>query len=260
MNANFQVKVLPHRIHVTLKDCEALFGVHAADDLVRSRVKDFRNTQFDASITGPRGTIGNIPLFLPLFSNCTQVMITLSDAKALGVEAPICHNPENCSTPGINVTGPSGTVSLKSGVHIPCRRLYLRPAGHTNPRLRDEDTVFVAPAMSKSKSKPNGSRVLIFGDVVILYNADFSQGFYIDAEEAAASNLNNGDLVRIVGSITEHEFRSDPHKKRKKRLISENDVRQAILNGEKVIVESWMMLTPAARDLGREHKVLVYRE
>jgi len=250
----FPVRILPHRIHPTLKDCTALLGPQEADELHRMGSKDFRKTQYAVTLTGPAGVLKNVPLFLPLSPEFSQVMISLSESRQLGVNAPICFDPSSCTTPGIRVTGPAASVSLPSGLHIPQRRVYLKPRKANNPHLREGDIIFTAQSLEKLRRPSN--RVLIFGDVVVLYNMDYTQGFYIDAEEAAAANLTDGDQMRIIGKPIRPEHRTDSVINRKKRLITENDVRQAIMNGETIVVESWMIVTPAARELGKARHVL----
>jgi len=260
VNETYPVKILPHRVHPTLKDCETLFGVHEADKLRQLTAKDYKPANLYVSLTGPRGVLKDIPLYHPLSQEKTQIMITLSDARHLGVNAPICVAPCETGSPGLSVAGSAGSLALSSGVHIPQRRLCIRPQRTIDPHLREGDLTFVAPVMSKLKPQSNGSRVLIFGDVFVQYSADCAQGFYLDEEEAAAGNLENGDLVRILGKPVRPEYRSDAFNNRRKRLITENDVRQAIMSGEKITVEQWMMLTPAARDLGNAHKVLIFQD
>ncbi|MFC1728698.1 hypothetical protein ACFL6I_00040 [candidate division KSB1 bacterium] len=255
MSETYPVKVLPHRIHPTLKDCVTLIGSQDADSLSRKRSRDFRPAGFSVTLTGPSGEINKVPLYLPLFEPHTQVMVTLLDDRLLGTNAPVCADPLICKTPGITVKGPNGTLSLSNGLHIPKRRVYFRPRSAKNPYLREDDLVFVAPSLGKMGAKTSGGRVLIFGDVVVKFSTDYTQGFYIDAEEAAAANLTEGDQVRIIGKPVQPEFRSDTVINRKKRLITENDVRRAIMDGGKIEVESWMIVTPAAQELGREHNV-----
>ncbi len=257
MSETFPVIILPHRVHLSLKDCVSLFGAQIADELNRIRSRDFKQTKYSLKITGPAGELSNISLFLPFITAGTQIMLTKTDTDNLGIKAPICSDPGDCGTPGLTLSGPSGSVHLGSGAHIPQRRIYLRPKGATDPKLRKGDLIFIAPVMSKIKKKDNGSRTVIFGDVTVLYCTDYRQGFYIDSEEAAASNLENGDPVRILGKPSRPEYRSDSAANRKKRLITENDVRQAIMNGNKIEIESWMIATPAARELGKSHNILI---
>ncbi len=251
------VKVLPHQVHLTLKDYETLFGANVADKIYNSPIKDITPTEYYVKLTAPGGEIENIPVYFPLMKRISEVRVTLGDSKILGLDPPICECPLSRETLGIKVTGSKGTKNMSSGLFIPQRRIYLHPGKAANPHLRDRDIVFAAPYLKYNETKVNGSRLVLFGDVLIKYSTDYSQGFYIDQEEASAANLSDGDSVRILGKPREPEYRKDRYLEKRKRLITETDVRQAYLRGEKITVEPWMMITPAARDLGREKNILI---
>lgn len=254
MSETYPVIILPSRIHLTLKHCVSLFGSNEADELNSMRSGDFRPTKFSVTVTGPAGELQSVPLWLPLSESISLVMVTLSENRKLGLNAPVCFRPTKCSTPGARITGPAGQVTLTSGVNVPQRRFYFRPGKATNPHMREGDLVFAAPHMEKMTERRK--RVLIFGDVAVLYHKHYKQGFYIDSEEAAAANLVTGDMVRVLGKSTLPEHRSDRNINKKKRLITENDVRRAVMNRTTIEVEPWMIVTPAALELGKARNVL----
>jgi hypothetical protein len=41
-------------------------------------------------------------------------------------------------------------------------------------------------------------------------------------------------------------------------FVCEDDVRQAVRQGRKIVIGDRTIVTPAARDLGEQHRVLVY--
>ncbi|MCP4724776.1 MAG: hypothetical protein GY863_07055, partial [bacterium] len=170
MTGELSVKILPHRINVTLKDCEILFGSIETDKIENSGIKNIQKTDLKAVLTGPGGVIKNVPVFTPLSDKNTEVLITLNDAKLLGLNPPICGNCEDAATPGITIEGSAGRLSLSSGVYIPQRRIYLRPQRAVDPKLREGDCVFAAPLMKNYQNSGSGSRVLIFGDVRVMYS------------------------------------------------------------------------------------------
>ncbi len=255
MTGEYSVNILPHRIHLTLDDCETLFGSIEADRISENGNRNFADTGMKAVLTGPGGIIRDVPVFSPLSNSKTEVLITINDSKNLRLDPPVCTSSNDTTTPGITIEGSKNKLSLSSGVFVPQRRIYLRPQRAVDPKLREGDTVFAAPLMKNYGNNRSGTRVLIFGDVKVLYSNDITSGFYIDEEEAAAAGLKDGDFIRILGKPATPEHRGDRYINKKKRLVTENDVRQAMMRGEKIMVESWMLVTPAARELGNTHRI-----
>ncbi len=87
------------------------------------------------------------------------------------------------------------------------------------------------------------------GNVLIRVDASFVADFHIDADEANAAGLKTGDHVYII----KKEKTAAPAQNR--RLITENDVRQARLKGRKIKVPAGAIITPAARDMAKAHDV-----
>jgi acetaldehyde dehydrogenase (acetylating) len=50
---------------------------------------------------------------------------------------------------------------------------------------------------------------------------------------------------------------SDPRTRRPAEFVCEEDVRQAVLNGHKIVLDSRTIVTPAARDLGEEKRIFI---
>ncbi|MDZ7344430.1 MAG: PduL/EutD family phosphate acyltransferase, partial [candidate division KSB1 bacterium] len=91
----------------------------------------------------------------------------------------------------------------------------------------------------------------IFDNVLIRVHESFVLDFHIDLDEANAAGLKTGDTVRLLGwsaSVT-----AEPPV----RLITENDVRRAMLEKRRIKVPAGAKITPAAAELAKAHKVFV---
>jgi hypothetical protein len=75
--------------------------------------------------------------------------------------------------------------------------------------------------------------------------------FHLDIDEANASGLQNGDRVKIIGfsELNAHVAKTG--------LLTENDVRKAIIAKRKISVGPNTKLTPAAFDLGKAHDLFI---
>jgi hypothetical protein len=95
------------------------------------------------------------------------------------------------------------------------------------------------------------ARTVIFDNVLIRVDESFVLDFHIDLDEANAAGLKTGDKVRILG------LSACPAAKSPTSLITENDVRRAILEKRRLKVPAGAKITPAAAELAKAHKVFV---
>jgi hypothetical protein len=116
--------------------------------------------------------------------------------------------------------------------------------------VKDRERVVVAP-MPKMLPPNSEERTVIFDNVLIRVDESFVLDFHIDLDEANAAGLKTGDKVRILGLSTCAS--AEPAVK----LITENDVRRAILEKRRIKVPSGAKITPAAAELAKSHKVFI---
>ena len=158
------VETSAHHVHVSEADLEALFGKGAA----LTNKKDLSQPgQFaceeKVEVVGPKGTM-KMSILGPTRPE-TQVEISLTDARKLGVTAPIRESGDLEGTPGCVLRGPAGEVTLEKGV-----------AG-----VVDKQVVSV-------KVDYNG-RSLIFGDVVCRVSPKYALAMHVDTDESNAAAL-----------------------------------------------------------------------
>lgn len=99
---------------------------------------------------------------------------------------------------------------------------------------------------------------IAFGDVVV---EEGDGHVRLDRADALAAGLRAGDTVRWRPQLTLDLPKPKPAAESSNvrttgRLITENDVRQARLKGQRIVVGPGHLITPAARSLGRELGVL----
>ena len=163
------VETSAHHVHVSEADLEALFGKGAA----LTNKKDLSQPgQFaceeKVEVVGPKGTM-KMSILGPTRPE-TQVEISLTDARKLGVTAPIRESGDLEGTPGCVLRGPAGEVTLEKGVIAAKRHIHLTP---------DEAAV---------KVDYNG-RSLIFGDVVCRVSPKYALAMHVDTDESNAAAL-----------------------------------------------------------------------
>jgi putative phosphotransacetylase len=252
MSLPIPVGVSNRHFHLSQTDLDKLFG--AGYQLTKLRdvsQKGQYATRETLNVVGPKGKIENIRIVGPARGK-TQLEISRSDAIILGLDPPVRYSADLSGTPGVKVIGPKGEIILSEGVIIPQRHIHMSPADATAFGVKDRDRVIIAPMASSTKSAGQSEdRTIIFDNVLIRVHESFVLDFHIDTDEANASGLRNGDKVYIAGKSAGQSPEEG------KTLITENDVRRAILEKRKIKLPPHAKVTPAAAELAKTHRVFV---
>ncbi len=108
----------------------------------------------------------------------SQVEVSLTDARTLGVTAPVRESGDVAGSGSCTLIGPCGTVELKEGVITAKRHIHLTPETAKELGVEDKQIVSV---------KLDTARPLIFGDVVIRVSDKFAPAMHIDTDESNAA-------------------------------------------------------------------------
>jgi len=243
------VGVSNRHIHISQTDLERLYGPGYQLTILReiSQKGQFASNEV-LDLVGPKGKIERVRVVGPARGQ-TQVEVSRSDAYRLGIDPPVRYSSDLAGSSGIKLIGPAGEIDLPEGIIVPQRHIHMSPRDASEFGVRDRERVFVAPVQAGPVDPGCEPRTLIFANVLIRVDESFVLDFHIDVDEANAAGLKTGDHVYIVRK----DAQAQPI--RSKRLITENDVRQAILNKRKIAVPAGAIVTPAARDLARAHGV-----
>lgn len=250
MSLTIPLGVSSRHFHISQADLEILFG----SGYQLTKLRDIsQKGQFAANETltavGPKGKIEKIRIVGPTRGK-TQLEISRSDAVLLGLDPPVRYSSDLTNSAKAHLIGPKGELDLKEGVIIAQRHIHMSPADAKNFNVKDRDRVVVAPA-AKTAAPNSEARTLIFDNVLIRVHESFVLDFHIDLDEANAAGLKTGDQVRILG-LSEHHV-TEPAAK----LITENDVRRAMLEKRRIKVPTGAKITPAAAELAKAHKVFI---
>lgn len=134
------------------------------------------------ALVGPKGQLKNVRLLGPLRST-SQVEISRTDARTLGVEAPLRMSGTLQGTPGIRLVSPFAELDLTSGVIIAHRHIHMSPLDALILRVSHGDSVSVAIE--------GDERRLIFDNVAVRVSPDMRLEMHIDTDEANAAGADN---------------------------------------------------------------------
>lgn len=183
------IGVSARHIHLTQEHVEQLFG----EGYQLTPMKDLSQPgQFAAeetvAVEGPKGSFPKIRILGPARS-LSQLEISKTDSYVLGIQPPVRMSGSIEGTPGIKIIGPKGEVELSEGVIIAARHIHFHP---------DEAQQWGIEDKQKLRVRVQGTRPLIFEDVIARISEQFALDMHIDTDEANAAGINNGDLAEII--------------------------------------------------------------
>jgi putative phosphotransacetylase len=189
MGYKVPVGISNKHLHLSEQALAALFGEGYKLTSYKALVQPGQyaaNEQVD--IIGPKGSFKNIRIIGPTRPE-TQVEVSLTDARALGIEPPVRESGKLQGSPGVKLVGPKGEVELEYGAIVALRHIHLSPEQAMEAGLQDKDLVDV---------KTSGKRPLIFEDVLIRSGEGHFREFHLDTDEANAAGVANNDEVEII--------------------------------------------------------------
>jgi putative phosphotransacetylase len=186
----FIVETSARHVHVSQADLETLFG--AGYQLTPK--KDLSQPgQYACAervdVVGPKKTLTGVSILGPVRKE-TQVEISLTDARSIGVSAPIRESGDTAGSGACKLVGPCGEVELTQGVIAAKRHIHMTPADADEMDVQDKDVVCV-------KVLTDG-RNTIFGDVVVRVNENFALAMHIDTDESNAAACGRNQMGEIV--------------------------------------------------------------
>ncbi len=182
------VEMSARHVHVTESDLEILFGKGASLTPKRELSQPGQYLcEERVDLIGPKKTIANVSILGPTRPE-TQVEVSLTDARTLGVAAPIRMSGDVKGSGAVTIKGPVGEVTLTEGVIAAKRHIHMTPEDAQKMNLKDGQTVSV---------KIGGERGLVFDETVLRVSKKFATAMHIDTDEANAVALPR-DAVGVI--------------------------------------------------------------
>ena len=184
------VETSARHIHVSKKDLEILFG----EGYELTPKKDLSQPgQFACEervdVVGPKKTLPGVSILGPVRPD-TQVELSLTDARSIGVAAPIRESGDIAGSGACKLVGPKGEVEITEGVIAAKRHIHMTPADAEEFGLKDKDVVSV-------KIDDNG-RGIIFGEVVVRVSPSYALAMHIDTDESNAGCVAPGTMGTVL--------------------------------------------------------------
>lgn len=181
------VETSARHVHVTQETLETLFGKGAELTKKKDLSQPGQFASFEkVTVVGPKGEL--VCSILGPVRPENQVEVSLSEARKLGIAAPVKESGDVKGTPGCKLIGPAGETEIAYGVIAAQRHIHLDPKTAEEFGLKDKQIVSVATGKD--------GRKLVFGDVVVRVSTKYAPAMHIDTDEAnAACGPVEGDII-----------------------------------------------------------------
>lgn len=182
-----EVEASGRHVHLTREQAVALFGHDLTPHRPLSQPGQFLAKE-RLTIRTPKGEFAGVAVLGPARKEA-QVELSLTDARMLGLEAPVRLSGSTQGTPGIDLIGPCGSVHLEHGVLAAKRHVHLPPEDAARFRVKDGQEV---------RLQIFSARPVVFEAVTVRVSPDFAPRAHLDYDEANACGLRPRDLGRIL--------------------------------------------------------------
>ncbi|MEG0829846.1 MAG: phosphate propanoyltransferase [Anaerovoracaceae bacterium] len=188
---SYTVKIGLSNKHLHLKeaDIEILFGkghtLTPTKDLVQPG--QFACEE-KVDIVGPKATLKGIRVLGPARPE-TQIELAMTDARSIGIKAPIRESGKLEGTPGCKLIGPAGEIELDHGVMVALRHIHLNPEQAIEAGVKDKDVVSI---------KLDGERGLVFDNVLVRSGIKHEKEIHLDTDEGNAAGCGPASEAIII--------------------------------------------------------------
>lgn len=176
-------------VHLSRKDVDVLFG----EGHKLTPIKDLvQPGQFACDervdIVGPKGTLKGVRVLGPERPE-TQVELSLTDARTIGIKAPIRESGKLEGSAACKLIGPVGEVELEKGVIAAWRHIHLSATQAEEAGVKDKDIVSI---------EIGGERPLVFHNVLVRAGKGHEREAHIDTDEGNAASCGPDTVCKII--------------------------------------------------------------
>jgi len=228
-------------VHLTRQAVEKLFGPGAALEKQRtlSQPGEFLAGQRVKLVTHA-GEIANVAVLGPA-REAVQVEISMTDACALGVDAPVRLSGNLSGAAGVTLIGAAGAYEAPGSAVVAQAHVHMTPADARAFGVSDGDRLCV---------RVGSARPVSFENVIARVSERFALAMHIDFDEANACGLRPGDTGELVGQCT---MNNEQLTMVEEKLITEEKAKGLISQG-KLMLRKGTIITPAAKDVFTQAK------
>ena len=187
----FLVETSARHVHLSQENLEILFG--AGYELTKK--KDLSQPgqyacEERVTIVGGKKEMPGVSILGPV-RKATQVELSLTDARSIGVAAPVRESGDIAGSGACKIIGPKGEIEITEGVIAAKRHIHATPA--------DAEALGVENGQIVNVKIDTDGRSLVFGDVVVRVSDTYALAMHIDTDESNAAGCGRevyGEIVK----------------------------------------------------------------
>ena len=191
MANQFIVETSARHVHVTQETLEKLFGEGYQLTVKKELSQPGQYASNErVTVVGPKKEIANVSILGPC-RKLNQVELSATDARSIGIDAPIRESGDVAGSGACTLVGPAGTVALSQGVIVAKRHIHMTE--------KDAETFGVKNGEIVNVLVENGNgRKTIFGDTVIRVSNSYALAMHVDTDESNAAACARAQMGTIV--------------------------------------------------------------
>lgn len=184
----FPVEVSARHVHLTEEAVEQLFGAGAKLTPKRplSQPGQFLSEERVTLVTS-KGRIENVAVLGPARS-AIQTELSLTDCRALGLQAPLRMSGDLKGAADVYIFGPKGVVFAKESVIIAQAHIHITPT--------DAEKIGIVNGQKVSVDLP-GERSMVMDDVICRVSKEAGLAMHIDFDEANGCMLKKNAMAKM---------------------------------------------------------------
>lgn len=185
----FMVEASGRHVHLSKEHMEALFGKGYELTIAKELSQPGQYAAKErVRVIGPKGEFSSVVVLGPC-RDFSQVELSLTDCRDIGIKGVLRESGKIEDTPGILLGVGDNYLRLNEGAIVAKRHIHMTSEDARNFGVKDGEIV---------KVRVNGSRPVIFDDVLIRVKDTFKLTMHIDYDEANACGYVNGVTGTIV--------------------------------------------------------------
>ena len=190
MANEFLVEISARHVHVTKETLEVLFGKGYELTVKKELSQPGQYASYErVYVVGHKKVLAGVSILGPCRS-ADQVELSATDARSVGIAAPIRESGDVKGSGACKLVGPAGEVELKEGVIVAKRHIHMTPEDAEKFGVKDAQIVKVAINTAE--------RSLVFGDTVVRVSPKYALAMHVDTDEANAAAIPGSCMGTIV--------------------------------------------------------------